>query len=406
MKLKNNPNIVDLTDKCTNCGNCRLICPVFKIKKEELYSTRGRINLIRGLMKNELEPNRDAIEKIYACLNCGQCSGFCPADVEYSLIIKKTKSNINVSRRLFSIKNYVLKMLFSSNSETAEISFKLFRFIEKHFFRPKKLKFVRSLIFKLLNIPCGAKFPEFPDYSFFKMGKRNKLANYRGFRVALFLGCGAKYIYPQTADRFVRLLRTNGIQVLIPKDQICCGNPLESRGMIKETVKNKKKNISAFNSMIDIRYITTMCSNAESGLKSGYSESGLDGFRIEYINWMKLIIDNNIMLKSAHNDSIIFHCCPKCNERELIHDFLENLYSNHPYKPELITDFCGATELFDRFNQDIKDVAMKTFCDKNKLDNYKFIACSSFECVEHMNEYFSRNNSTIVAIHFIDAIDI
>lgn len=406
MKLKNNPNIVDLTDKCTNCGNCRLICPLFKIQKEEVYSTRGRINLIRGLMKNELDLNKDAVEKIYACLNCDQCSSYCPADVEYKQILKKTKSNINISRKMFSIKNYVLKLLFSSKPETSEISFKLFSFIEKYFFRPEKLKFPRFIIYKLLRIPSGAKFPEFPDKSFFQMGKRNKLENYRGFRVALFLSCGSKYLYPQTADRFVRLLRTNGIQALIPKDQVCCGNSLENRGMVKEAAKNLKKNVSVFNSMIDIRYITAICSNAESRLKSAYSDSSSDGFRLEYINWIKLTLDNGFNFKVSHNDSIIFHCCPKCSTKELTLNFMEKLYSDHPYKPELITSFCGATELFDRSNQLIKDSIMKTFYDNNKLNNYKFIACSSFECIEHMNEYFSRKNENIRAVHFIDAIDI
>lgn len=406
MKLKNNPNIVDLTEKCTNCGNCRLICPVFKIKKEELYSTRGRINLIRGLMKNELELNRDAFDKIYICLNCGQCSGFCPADVEYSLIIKKTKSNIKLSRKFFSIKNYAIRMLFSSKPEVSDAAFRVFGFFYRHFFRSNKLRFVRYLFFKLLNIPPGARFPEIPDRNFFRMGNRAKIISYRGFRVALFIGCGGKYIYPQTTDRFVRMLRTNGIQVLIPKDQVCSGNTLENRGMVKESAKNMKKNISVFNSMIDIRYITAMCSNAETGLKSGYFERVLDGFRLEYINWIKLILDNDLIIKPAHNDSIIFHCCPKCETKELSGDFMEKLYSDHPYKPELKTDFCGATELLDRSNQNIKDIIMKSFFDKNRLDKYKFIACSSFECVEHMNEYFSRNNENIRAVHFIDAVDI
>lgn len=406
MKLKNNPNIADLTDKCTNCGNCRLICPVFKIKKDELYSTRGRINLIRGLMKNELVPNRETVNKIYACLNCGQCSGFCPADVEYTLIMKKTKSNIKLSRKFFSIKNYVTGMLFSSKADISDTAFRIFGFFDRYFFRSKKLKFIRFLIFKILNIPARARFPELTEKSFFRTGKRNKLTNYRGFRVALFLGCGAKYIYPVTADRFVRLLRANGIQVLIPKDQVCCGNPLESRGMVKESANNMKRNISAFNSLIDIRYITSVCSNAELRLESGYSENTPDSFRLEYLNWIKLLKDNEISLKAAHNDSIIFHCCPKCGSKQLSRTFTEILYSNHPYKPDLITDFCGATELFDRSNRDIKDVVMKTFYDKNNLERFNFIACSSFECMEHMNEYFLRNNKNIRAVHFIDAIDV
>ncbi|MBN2857293.1 MAG: (Fe-S)-binding protein, partial [Candidatus Delongbacteria bacterium] len=368
MKLKNNSGIADLADKCTNCGNCRLICPVFKIKNEELYSTRGRINLIRGLMKNELEPNSDTVDKIYACLNCGQCSGFCPADVEYTLLIKKIKSNINISSKLFNPKNYVLGMLFSSKPEVSDAAFRIFRFLNRFFFRSKKLKFFRYMIFKLLKIPSASEFPELPDRNFFRMGNRTKITNYRGFRVALFLGCGGKYIYPQTADRFVRLLRTGGIQVLIPKEQVCSGSPLENRGMIKEASRNIKKNISVFNSMIDIRYITSICSNEEKSLRSGYSERSSDGFRLEYINWMKLILENDLVIKPAFNNSVIFHCCPKCETKDLAAEFTEKLYADHPYKPELVTDFCGATELFERSNQNIRDIVMKKFYDRNRLD--------------------------------------
>ena len=42
-------------------------------------------------------------------------------------------------------------------------------------------------------------------------------------RVALFLGCVADGVYPQTNYATAKVLQANGCEVLIPKRQGCCG---------------------------------------------------------------------------------------------------------------------------------------------------------------------------------------
>jgi len=38
--------------KCTLCGNCRSVCPVFQVHKKEFYCTRGRANIIAGFLND------------------------------------------------------------------------------------------------------------------------------------------------------------------------------------------------------------------------------------------------------------------------------------------------------------------------------------------------------------------
>lgn len=67
---------------CTRCGACLQRCPSFKALKSELYSPRGRSQLVRFLYEGKLNPEqdkKDILNTTYSCLMCGACSSFCPA---------------------------------------------------------------------------------------------------------------------------------------------------------------------------------------------------------------------------------------------------------------------------------------------------------------------------------------
>ncbi len=38
--------IKEIIEKCTKCGLCKELCPVFKIIREEPYSPRGRVIIL------------------------------------------------------------------------------------------------------------------------------------------------------------------------------------------------------------------------------------------------------------------------------------------------------------------------------------------------------------------------
>ena len=63
---------------------------------------------------------------------------------------------------------------------------------------------------------------------------------------------------PKTALDAIEVLRRNGIRVIIPKDQVCCGSPLIRTGQLAFIDTLKRCNIDAFQSR-GIDTVMTMC---------------------------------------------------------------------------------------------------------------------------------------------------
>jgi glycolate oxidase len=64
----------------TRCGFCREECPIYRVKRLETYSSRGRMLVARGLLEGILEPSADIQQVMDDCLMCGYCQARCALD--------------------------------------------------------------------------------------------------------------------------------------------------------------------------------------------------------------------------------------------------------------------------------------------------------------------------------------
>jgi fumarate reductase (CoM/CoB) subunit B len=88
--------------------------------------------------------------------------------------------------------------------------------------------------------------------------------------VGLFIGCVYNLRQQQSALDAMEVLKRNGIRVIIPKDQICCGSPLIRTGQLDYLPTLQKRNIEAFTSR-GIDTVLTMCAGCGSTLKHDYT---------------------------------------------------------------------------------------------------------------------------------------
>ena len=72
-------------EKCSNCGFCRGISPVFKVLLEEPISARGRAILLRKDIMDEL---------FYQCSLCGACKIVCPSGIDLPAEIQKMRKEM------------------------------------------------------------------------------------------------------------------------------------------------------------------------------------------------------------------------------------------------------------------------------------------------------------------------
>lgn len=92
----------------------------------------------------------------------------------------------------------------------------------------------------------------------------------RNKKVAFYTGCFANYYYPEVGKATVKVLRKNGIEIIVP-DQICCGLPMMAKGNIKGAYKNMGYNIKMLSRLVSDGYaIITTCSSCGLMIKRHY----------------------------------------------------------------------------------------------------------------------------------------
>jgi glycerol-3-phosphate dehydrogenase subunit C len=89
-------------------------------------------------------------------------------------------------------------------------------------------------------------------------------------RVAYYTGCFANYYYPEVGEALIKVLRRNGIKVIVP-EQVCCGLPMMAKGNTKGAFENLEHNAKILSQAVSNGYvIITTCSSCSLFLKRDY----------------------------------------------------------------------------------------------------------------------------------------
>jgi len=92
----------------------------------------------------------------------------------------------------------------------------------------------------------------------------------RNKKVAFYTGCFANYYYPEVGKATVKVLRKNGIEIVVP-DQVCCGLPMMAKGNTKGAYKNMEFNTKMLSRLVSDGYaIITTCSSCGLMIKRDY----------------------------------------------------------------------------------------------------------------------------------------
>ena len=397
------------TDICTLCGTCRTVCPIFLEEGIESSSTRGRISLINGLLTGDLTFTKYLSGKMYACLNCRKCIEVCPANVNYADLIIAAKADINLNQKKY-FRVVLLKYLFNPGISVSNFSHRTLRFIRKILYKKNTQirNFIGKLVFKMLRLPDSFILPSLPEKFFFSMNARHDLVGEQKKRVALFLGCGGKYNYPETSDHLIDILRKNGIEVLIPENQVCCGSPMLDNGNVKLARSNAMKNIRVFNNLKDISAVLVQCSNCSDMLKEQY-RNFLDVGKLKHpvYDIMEYLRKEMIELTPRYSSKVSTHILLRnhsnINKDNFINDLTRSTYSENYM--DNVDNCCGASELYNNENYNTRKNITNKFLDQYIQQDVKYIACTSFACIHKINEEASHLNSNVKAVGITDIFE-
>lgn len=66
---------------CAACGNCTMVCPVFRQMKWESYGPRGRLQNIKTTLEKKEKLDEDYARKLFLCSLCGHCTSVCTTSI-------------------------------------------------------------------------------------------------------------------------------------------------------------------------------------------------------------------------------------------------------------------------------------------------------------------------------------
>ena len=271
-------------NKCSKCGLCQSVCPVYKETCNDCAVSRGKFVMLDGVLKGDLKLNKNINKYLDLCLKCGKCKDFCPSSIDVCKIFETAKYE------------------YAKNTFWGKIVFFL------------QSKYVFGNFLKLFNITTKA--------GLLRLRPRND----KKLKLLYFKGCVNK-IFPQTDN----LLKQIPDIEIIEKDFECCGLPFLSSGNLERFEEVKKRNIELMNCEFD--YILTDCASCESTLKGYFtphptlasSRSLPQGVREPvFISLGELLVRQGMKFKFPKPIKVTFH--KPCHLKS--DDFLKPLLAN------------------------------------------------------------------------------
>ncbi|HBV95928.1 MAG: hypothetical protein JL50_04730 [Peptococcaceae bacterium BICA1-7] len=242
-------NYAEALEKCSHCGFCQATCPVYLEDLLETHLTRSRINLIRSaLIDKSLPVTRRVKEIINRCLLCTNCTHTCPGGLPCDEIIAAARAELGgKSGSAGAVKKFILRRVLNKRG-LAGIMSRVGSTIQK-------LNIVKA------EVPTLAAKPFDSIYSG-TISPKGKIRS----RVAYFVGCASNYIYPDTGEAVVKVLVHNGVEVIIPQGQVCCGLPAMAEGDL-ETARNSVSVNMKILAGMQVDAIVTDCTSCGMMLK-------------------------------------------------------------------------------------------------------------------------------------------
>ena len=234
---------------CVHCGFCTATCPTYVLLGDELDSPRGRIYLIKEMLEKNRPPTQEVVKHIDRCLSCLACMTTCPSGVNYMHLVDQARVRIErdymrplAERALRAVLAWVLPRpgLFRLSMMLARFGRLLTALLPDSragSVSPtlwSRIKAMLALAPRSLPVPGAAGGSVFPA-----QGMR------RG-RVALLQGCAQQVLAPRINQAAINVLTRHGIEVVLVKDEQCCGALTHHLGRDGDALARARANIGVW----------------------------------------------------------------------------------------------------------------------------------------------------------------
>src|SRR5436309_1314813 len=246
-------------EQCNGCGGCLkhtgIMCPTFMATGEEVMSTRGRANIIRGALELRVKghdplKSEELDAALSNCLSCKGCTPECPSNVNLALLkaemlyARWRRHGLPLRERIFSNVDLLGRIGCALPSFANTIV---------------DLKPVRAVMEKTLGLSAKRSLPRYTSKRFDRWFARHSVTgvadsgtaiNNRGYnrgKVILWDDTFVRYHEPHIGIAAVKVLEALGFDVSLAKKRRCCGRPAFSQGNLDAVAEVGKHNVDLLN---------------------------------------------------------------------------------------------------------------------------------------------------------------
>lgn len=229
--------------KCVHCGFCTATCPTYVTLGNELDSPRGRIYLIKDMLENGRPADAEVVTHIDRCLSCLACVTTCPSGVDYMHLVDHARAHIEKTYKRPFMNRLVRAILAAvlPYPDRFRLAIKLSsagRPFAGLLARAPALKpFAAMLALAPRRIP--------PASAYAAVASHPPVGEKRG-RVAILTGCAQPVLDPGINEATIRLLTRLGVEVVVPKGEVCCGSLVHHMGREEQALASARANVDVW----------------------------------------------------------------------------------------------------------------------------------------------------------------
>jgi FAD/FMN-containing dehydrogenase/Fe-S oxidoreductase len=224
------------TLRCVGVGKCRnyeggVMCPSFRVTREEEHSTRGRAHLLWEMTRRDVIQDgwqsEDVKKSLDLCLACKGCKSDCPVSVDVATYKAEFLSHYYEGKpRPRSA------YAFAYIDVWARMASKFPGLVNAITHAP----LLRNIAKWAAGMPQRRTIPKLAGQTFLSKFKRRPV-KVVGSPVLLWPDTLNNYFHSETAEAAVEVLERAGFSVGVPGKTVCCGRPLYDFGLLDRAKK-------------------------------------------------------------------------------------------------------------------------------------------------------------------------